>query len=81
MAGNTPLHTAVRACNEPVFHSLLGAAGLNLELQNKEGHTALWVALAGADSFDPSSLPALLIQRGANVDAVSSITGWWLSHT
>lgn len=68
------------AGNEAVFSILLGDKNLNLELQDCDGHTVLWLALtAGSPSNDagyqPDSFAARLITRGSSPNTVNQLTG------
>ncbi|XP_064612506.1 rabankyrin-5-like [Liolophura sinensis] len=87
--GNTPIHRAIFCKNEPVFSILLQHGNLDLELQNLDGHTALWMALKAAMEnsekgseivFGEDSFAARLLKHGCSPDAVNPDTGDSLLH-
>ena len=66
--GNTPLHLAALACNQPALKALLAwRAGLNV--RNRDGNTALSCActIASANSADSADSVMLLIRAGADI--------------
>ncbi|GAB1599554.1 rabankyrin-5-like, partial, partial [Argonauta hians] len=87
--GSTPLHRAVQSRNRPVFDVLLKHGGLNLELKNVDGQTALWLALQHGDveggsgggggegkpNYGDDSFSARLLKAGSSVNAINSDTG------
>ena len=75
---STPLHVAVTSNNIPVFNALLEEDNLNLELQNADNQTALWLALQvepPGDQFENDSFASRLINRGSSPNAVDKETG------
>lgn len=66
--GNTPLHLAAFACNQPALKALLAwRAGLNV--RNQDGNTALSCACANtsANSADSANSVMLLMRAGADI--------------
>ncbi|CAH1801017.1 unnamed protein product [Owenia fusiformis] len=81
--GNTPIHQAVQSKNKEVFETLLNHASLNLELQNQESQTVLWLALQAEGqqtNYGPDCLAAKLVKRGSSTNAVNISTGDALLH-
>ncbi len=75
---STPLHRAIQNQNEAVFSILLEQLDLDLEVQNKHGETALWLALSIVPqdgSYPPESFAARLLKRGASANACNEETG------
>jgi ankyrin repeat protein len=67
----TPLHIAVSRRNiETVKHLL--EAGANLELQTKEGWTALHIAVQ-LDGNAGMSITQLLVEHGGNINAITKV--------
>ncbi|KAJ8676247.1 hypothetical protein QAD02_012033 [Eretmocerus hayati] len=62
--GWSPLHCCVSERNETLLELLLDAEGVNVELRNNDGDTALCMALLAKPSFDSGA--ARLLARGAN---------------
>ena len=62
--------------------SFLPSSSINLELRTNTGSTALWLALTQLNSMRGESdrYAARLIERGANPNAIDSITGNSLLH-
>lgn len=63
-----------------MFSVLLGDKSLNLELQNCDDHTALWLALASVPpssdaSYKEDSFAAQLMERGSSPNTVNQLTG------
>ena len=73
----TPLHTAIAVNNSEAFSLLLVAGGLNLELKDSGGHTALWLALSSetSDSDDGSSYARQLIAHGSSPNTLVNNNG------
>jgi len=73
----TPLHTAIAVNNSEAFSLLLVAGGLNLELKDSGGHTALWLALSSEtfDSDDGSSYARQLIAHGSSPSTLVNDNG------
>ncbi|XP_033627890.1 rabankyrin-5-like [Asterias rubens] len=81
--GNSALHRAVSSRNTEVFDLLLSQKSLNLDLQNAEGDSGLWLALdptLRASGFGEDSMAAKLIRRGCSADSVNLHTGDSLLH-
>ena len=77
---SSPMHYAIMNKNEPVFSLLLAQSQLNLELQNAEGETALWLALQSqphGQEYSEESFAARLIARGSSPNATNSESGKW----
>ena len=57
---------------------LLAEADINLEIQNKNAHTVLWMALQACPSseeYGHDSFAARLLQRGASPNSINAKTG------
>ena len=77
---STPLHRAIVAGNEAVFSILLEDKNLNLEAQDCDGHTVLWLALTAVSpsndaGYEPDSFAARLVTRGSSPNTVNQKTG------
>ena len=80
---STPLHRAITTHNESVFSILLEQPDLNLELQNADGHTVLWLALQASPAggvYDSDSFASRLITRGSSPNAANVETGDTILH-
>ena len=73
----TPLHAAIISNNSEAFSLLLAAGGLNLELRDSCGNTALWLALTvGAfDLEDSESYAQRLIAHGSSPNTLVNDNG------
>jgi hypothetical protein len=61
-----------------MFRLLLEQKGLQLELQNSEGYTVLWLALealGSGETYDEDSLASQLLKSGSSPNAVKGDTG------
>jgi len=79
----TPLHAAIINNNSEAFSLLLLAGGLNLELKDCCGHTALWLALS-SDTFDlddGDSYARRLVAHGSSFNTLVNDHGEFLSFT
>ena len=75
---STPLHRAVSSSNNFVFTVLLTNATLNLEIQDTDCHTVLWLALTvvkPSDDYGNDSYAYRLVQRGSSAIAFNKDTG------
>nr|XP_032823369.1 rabankyrin-5 [Petromyzon marinus] len=71
-SGRTPLHRAIVAENEAVFSLLLQCKQIDLELRNRDGDTALWLALRCPVAEEPGWPEGQAGQHVLNGDAFSS---------
>ncbi|XP_072163422.1 rabankyrin-5-like [Diadema setosum] len=81
--GNTPLFIAIGSGNVAVFDLLISQKGINFDLLNNDGDSALWWALdntATNVSYGEDSFAAKLIRRGCSPDAINPQTGDSLLH-
>ena len=61
-----------------MFAVLLEQSDLNLELQNADGETPLWLALKAVgpkDTYTDESFATKLFKKGSSLDATNSKTG------
>ena len=84
---STALHKAIRSNNIGIFSVLLKQPSLNLDLQNADGLTALWLALSSNEtSLNRTDLEAddictvntfanQLVSKGCSVDSCNEETG------
>ncbi|XP_038074756.1 rabankyrin-5-like isoform X2 [Patiria miniata] len=81
--GNSALHRAVASRNQEIFDLLLSQKSLNLDLQNGDGDSSLWLALdptLSSQGYGEDSFAAKLIRRGCSADSVNLHTGDSLLH-
>jgi len=73
----TPLHAAITNNNSEAFALLLQSGGLNLELKDCCGHTALWLALSSEtfDLDDSDSYARRLIAHGSSPNTLVDDNG------
>ena len=68
----TPLHQAIEWGNQSAIEALLSQPGIELNVQSKQGHTPLHIALRrldnGYDFAHEKKVIALLLKRGARTD-------------
>lgn len=89
VAFSTPLHQAILSQNKPMFLTLLEQKGLQLEIQNTEGFTVLWLALqalAPDGTYDDDSFASRLLKSGSSPNAIKGDTGrrdtlWHLNYS
>ena len=72
----TPLHCAIETGNVAVFNVLMSDGGCDLELPDRDGFTALWLALVKSSSDVENNVFACqLVSRGSSTNAVITKAG------